>query len=167
MTTFARKHRPVKILRHAPRHILPFGDGILPESRETSRGEAVGLGPLVQWPQVLAIAGTPATGCDLLEWPGASQDRGRYIVRRYVDHRVTERQTTDSLGDAQAMFWHWSTPLPDSEETLAANWTLPEEGEPAYRESEFSHFLEYLLPEPEPELSDDHNGAFGFSCPGE
>jgi len=157
MSTIARRHRTVKPTRHAARPAAPFGDGILPEPTSPFA--------LVQWPQVLRLAGTPATGADLLEWPGASQERGRYIIRKYTDHRVTERHTTDSLKDAEAMFWHLSTPLPDSEETLAADWDLPAEGEHAYRESEFAHFLEHCLPDPEPELSDDHNGAFGtFGC---
>jgi hypothetical protein len=117
----------------APSDIIPM-DEVMPTRRPAVIAilpEDAALAPdhATQWPRVLAIVGTPATGCDLLEWPGCHCARGRYIVRRYADHRLTDRYTTDSLKDAEALFWHLTTPLP--------------------------------------ELSDDANGAFGFSSPGE
>lgn len=111
----------------------------------------------VEYPAVLDTRPTPDGGyVQLLEWPSMTETRGRYVVRRYAAGQLTERVTTDSLGDARALVWHLSTPLPaDPEPTAeAADWAMP-------GESDLDHFLDHLMPV-EPELSDDHNGAFGM-----
>lgn len=108
MTTLQRNRRPVKPTRVDRRNARPFGEGILEPER-----------PVANTPVVLSVtpvAGKPGQVVALMEdefWATREHARAfRFAVVQYDGETETGYDGTFSLGDAKALVWHLTTPLP-------------------------------------------------------